>query len=56
LATGCPSLHHPADDADALVATWVSSIRLMIGSLPLVKFFFAYPGLGYTLVLSLGTA
>ena len=28
----------------------------MIGSLPLVEFFFAYPGLGYTLLLSLGIA
>jgi len=42
--------------APTLMATWVSSIRLMIGSLPLVEFFFAYPGLGYTLVLSLGIA
>ncbi|HYM50693.1 MAG TPA: ABC transporter permease subunit [Candidatus Limnocylindrales bacterium] len=42
--------------APALMATWVSSIRLMIGSLPLIEFFFAYPGLGYMLVLSLGIA
>jgi ABC-type dipeptide/oligopeptide/nickel transport system permease component len=40
--------------APTLVATWVSSVRLMIGSLPLVEFFFAYPGLGYTLLLALG--
>jgi ABC-type dipeptide/oligopeptide/nickel transport system permease component len=40
--------------APTLVATWVSSVRLMIGSLPLIEFFFAYPGLGYTLVLALG--
>jgi ABC-type dipeptide/oligopeptide/nickel transport system permease component len=42
--------------APTLLATWVSSVRLMIGSLPLVEFFFAYPGLGYTLLLSLGIA
>jgi ABC-type dipeptide/oligopeptide/nickel transport system permease component len=42
--------------APSLLATWASSVRLMIGSLPLVEFFFAYPGLGYTLLLSLGIA
>ncbi|HKV30313.1 MAG TPA: ABC transporter permease subunit [Candidatus Dormibacteraeota bacterium] len=42
--------------APSLLATWGSSLRLMIGSLPLVEFFFAYPGLGYTLLLSLGIA
>ena len=39
-----------------LVETAVSSIRLMFGSLPLVEFFFAYPGLGRLLLLSLGVA
>jgi ABC-type dipeptide/oligopeptide/nickel transport system permease component len=38
----------------ALVATWSNSIRLMIGSLPLVEFFFGYPGLGRILVQSIG--
>lgn len=37
-----------------LVQTAASSIRLMFGSLPLVEFFFAYPGLGQLLLLSLG--
>jgi ABC-type dipeptide/oligopeptide/nickel transport system permease component len=38
----------------ALVATWTNSFRLMIGSLPLVEFFFGYPGLGRILVQSIG--
>ena len=40
--------------ASGLVQTASSSIRLMFGSLPLVEFFFAYPGLGQLLLLSLG--
>jgi ABC-type dipeptide/oligopeptide/nickel transport system permease component len=40
--------------AASLVQTAASSIRLMFGSLPLVEFFFAYPGLGQLLLLSLG--
>jgi oligopeptide transport system permease protein len=40
--------------ASGLVQTAASSIRLMFGSLPLVEFFFAYPGLGQLLLLSLG--
>jgi ABC-type dipeptide/oligopeptide/nickel transport system permease component len=37
-----------------LIAGWLGSLRLMIGSQPLIEFFFAYPGLGMRLVLSLG--
>jgi ABC-type dipeptide/oligopeptide/nickel transport system permease component len=40
--------------ASGLVQTAASSIRLTFGSLPLVEFFFAYPGLGQLLLLSLG--
>ena len=39
-----------------LTANWVAAFRIMIGSLPLVEFFFAYPGLGMQLVLALGIA
>jgi ABC-type dipeptide/oligopeptide/nickel transport system permease component len=42
--------------ASGLVQTASSSIRLMFGSLPLVEFFFAYPGLGQLLLLSLGVS
>jgi ABC-type dipeptide/oligopeptide/nickel transport system permease component len=42
--------------ASGLVQTAASSIRLMFGSLPLVEFFFAYPGLGQLLLLSLGVS
>jgi ABC-type dipeptide/oligopeptide/nickel transport system permease component len=38
----------------ALVATWSNAFRLMIGSLPLVEYFFGYPGLGRILVQSIG--
>ena len=38
----------------ALVATWTNSFRLLIGSLPLVEYFFGYPGLGRILVQSIG--
>jgi ABC-type dipeptide/oligopeptide/nickel transport system permease component len=38
----------------ALLATWANSFRLMIGSLPLVEYFFGYPGLGRVLVQSIG--
>lgn len=37
-----------------ILSAWVSSFRLMIGSLPLVEFFFAFPGLGQSLLLALG--
>jgi ABC-type dipeptide/oligopeptide/nickel transport system permease component len=40
--------------AATIASGWLSSFRLMIGSLPLVEFFFAYPGFGQLLVLSLG--
>ena len=40
--------------AATLLSSWMSSFRLMIGSLPLVEFFFGYPGLGQTLILALG--
>jgi oligopeptide transport system permease protein len=40
--------------ASGLVQTAASSIRLMFGALPLVEFFFAYPGLGQLLLASLG--
>jgi ABC-type dipeptide/oligopeptide/nickel transport system permease component len=40
--------------AAGLVSTAAASMRVMIGSLPLVEYIFAYPGLGRTLLLSLG--
>ena len=42
--------------AAGLVQTAANSVRLMVGSLPLVEFFFAYPGLGRLLLASLGVA
>ena len=42
--------------ASGLAQTSASSVRLMFGSLPLVEFFFAYPGLGHLLLQSLGVA
>jgi peptide/nickel transport system permease protein len=42
--------------AAGLVQTSASSIRLMFGSLPLVEFFFGYPGLGRLLLQSLGVS
>jgi ABC-type dipeptide/oligopeptide/nickel transport system permease component len=42
--------------AAGLVQTSASSIRLMFGSLPLVEFFFGYPGLGHLLLQSLGVS
>ena len=42
--------------AAGLVQTATNSVRLMVGSLPLVEFFFAYPGLGRLLLTSLGVA
>ena len=48
------SRHIIRPTASGLVQTASSSIRLMFGSLPLVEFFFAYPGLGQLLLLSLG--
>lgn len=40
--------------AAGLLQTASSSIRLMFGSLPLVEFFFGYPGLGQLLLRGLG--
>ena len=37
-----------------LVVVWLNSFRLMVGALPLVEFFFGYPGLGRILIISLG--
>jgi ABC-type dipeptide/oligopeptide/nickel transport system permease component len=42
--------------AAGLVQTAANSVRLMVGSLPLVEFFFAFPGLGRLLLTSLGVA
>lgn len=46
--------HVVRPSAPALTAHWVTAFRIMIGSLPLVEFFFAYPGLGLQLILALG--
>jgi ABC-type dipeptide/oligopeptide/nickel transport system permease component len=40
--------------APAIAAAWLNSFRLMVGVLPLVEFFFAYPGLGYRLLVAVG--
>ena len=40
--------------AAGLTAPWLNAFRLMIGALPLVEFFFGYPGLGRVLILALG--
>lgn len=37
-----------------IAAGWINSFRLMIGSLPLIEWFFAYPGLGQQLIYALG--
>lgn len=42
--------------AAGLFQTASASIRLMFGSLPLVEFFFGYPGLGQLLLRSLGVS
>jgi oligopeptide transport system permease protein len=42
--------------AAGLVQTAANSVRLIVGSLPLVEFFFAYPGVGRLLLNSLGVA
>jgi ABC-type dipeptide/oligopeptide/nickel transport system permease component len=48
-------LHHATrPSAAALLSGWLNSLRLMIGSLPLIEFLFGYPGLGRSLVLALG--
>ena len=38
----------------ALVVGWLSAIRVVVGALPLVEFFFSYPGIGQTLLTALG--
>jgi len=48
------SRHMLRGAAMPLLATWSNSLRVMIGSLPLVEYFFGYPGLGRVLILSLG--
>lgn len=48
------SRHLLAASTSRLIANWVNAARLMVGALPLVEFFFGYPGLGRILVLSLG--
>jgi ABC-type dipeptide/oligopeptide/nickel transport system permease component len=40
--------------AAGLTAPWLNAFRLMIGALPLVEFFFGYPGVGRVLILALG--
>lgn len=40
--------------AATMVAVWLSSSRLIVGSLPLVEFLFGYPGLGRALFYALG--
>lgn len=42
--------------AASLVGVWLNSFRVMLGSLPLVEFFFGYPGFGQQLILSLGVS
>jgi len=42
--------------ASTLTSGWIASVRLMIGSLPLIEFFFGFPGLGMQLILALGIA
>lgn len=37
-----------------LAVSWLVSFRLMVGSLPLVEYFFAYPGLGNLFLSSIG--
>jgi ABC-type dipeptide/oligopeptide/nickel transport system permease component len=37
-----------------LITGSMNSLRLMIGSLPLIEFFFGYPGLGQQLIFALG--
>ena len=40
--------------AASISVAWLNSVRLMIGALPLVEFFFAYPGLGQKLLFAIG--
>jgi len=61
LAKGLPwnaivSRHIVRPAAAGLLQTASASIRLMFGSLPLVEFFFGFPGLGQLLLRSLGVS
>ncbi|OLE55606.1 MAG: hypothetical protein AUG51_02390 [Acidobacteria bacterium 13_1_20CM_3_53_8] len=61
LANGLPwrtvAARHIFRPAAASLATvWLNSFRVMLGALPLVEFFFGYPGLGQQLVLALGVS
>lgn len=61
LANGLPwravvSRHIMRPAAASLVSAWLNSFRIMLGSLPIVEFFFGYPGLGQQLVLALGVS
>ena len=38
----------------ALIAGWLNAIRVVVGALPLVEFFFGYPGIGHTMISALG--
>jgi ABC-type dipeptide/oligopeptide/nickel transport system permease component len=40
--------------AAGISVAWLNSLRLMVGALPLVEFFFAYPGLGQRLLFAIG--
>jgi peptide/nickel transport system permease protein len=40
--------------AASISVAWLNSVRLMVGALPLVEFFFAYPGLGQKLLFAIG--
>ncbi len=48
------SVHVLRVSGSGLIAWWLNAIRLMIGALPLVEFFFGYPGLGRVLILAMG--
>ena len=40
--------------AASISVGWLNSVRLLVGALPLVEFFFAYPGLGQKLLFAIG--
>jgi ABC-type dipeptide/oligopeptide/nickel transport system permease component len=47
-------LHILRPSLPIVVTAWLISLRLMVGSLPLVEYFFGYPGLGQLFVTSFG--
>ena len=53
-ATGILLRHALAPALPTILAGLSGSLRLMIGALPLIEYFFAYPGLGWHLILSVG--